>query len=381
MKKQILSILLAILMIFSMIALMACDFNLSKYICIHEWSDWNIVGQGDCETPGLIRRECEKCGATDEEKTLPTGKHIYEDYNCIYCGLTSVECFEFTYLQESDSYSIRAKSTNNLPGVIFLPSFYNNKPVTTIDNYAFEDCIDLKSMVISNSITSIGDYAFYDCSSLTSVVIPDSVTSIGHGILFGTAYNNDKSNWEDYVLYVNNHLIGSNHNISGNYAIKEGTISVAKYAFNLCGLLESVYIPESVISIGEGAFALVLSDGLTNITVNENNQHYKSIDGSLYSKDGKKLIQYAGDKEDTSFEIPDNVTYIGKAAFYNYSSLAEIIIPDSVTSIDDYAFDNCRSLTDVYYAGTEEEWKAISIGSGNTYLTNATIHYNYVPEE
>jgi hypothetical protein len=34
----------------------------------------------------------------------------------------------------------------------------------------------------------------------------------------------------------------------------------------------------------------------------------------------------------------------------------------------------------VYYTGSEAEWAKISIDDYNSYLTNATIHYNYVPE-
>lgn len=347
MNKQIFSVLFVILMIVSMITLTACDINLSKYLCVHKWSDWDIVEQGDCENAGLIRRKCEKCGAIDEEKTLPKGEHKYENYNCVHCSLTSEVCFEFTYLQESDSYSIKAKSANNLPSAISLPSFYNDKTVTTIEEYAFKDCSSITSVIIPDSITSIGDYAFYYCSSLTNIVIPDSVTRIGYGILFGTAYYNDTNNWENNVLYVNNHLVESNRNISGNYAIKEGTISIAKYVFHWCGLLESVYIPESVVSIGDLAFALVESYGLTNITVDENNQYYKSVNGNLYSKDGKKLIQYAGGNKDTSFEIPSDVTTIGAAAFYLCGNLTEVIIPDSVTTIDKFAFESAESITKI----------------------------------
>lgn len=51
--------------------------------------------------------------------------------------------------------------------------------VTSIGNYAFEDCTGLTSITISNSVTSIGDNTFYGCASLTSVTIPNSVTSIG----------------------------------------------------------------------------------------------------------------------------------------------------------------------------------------------------------
>ena len=45
-----------------------------------------------------------------------------------------------------------------------------------------------------------------------------------------------------------------------------------------------------------------------------------------------------------------------------------------MTKIDSYAFNECSSLTDVYYAGTKEQWNNISIRSYNTPLTSASIH-------
>ena len=77
-----------------------------------------------------------------------------------------------------------------------------------------------------------------------------------------------------------------------------------------------------------------------------------------------------------SVTIGNSVESIGEGAFSGCRSLESVVIPDSVTSIGWNAFYSCSSLTDVYYGGSEAEWKAISIGSGNTPLTNATIHYN-----
>ena len=78
--------------------------------------------------------------------------------------------------------------------------------------------------------------------------------------------------------------------------------------------------------------------------------------------------------------IPGSVTSIGPYAFSDCSSLASVTIPEGVTSIGDFAFYGCSGLTDVYYGGSEVQWKNISIEYGNDPLTNATIHYGLIPE-
>lgn len=58
---------------------------------------------------------------------------------------------------------------------------YETEGVTSIGNYAFQDCSSLTLITIPNSVTSIAYQAFTGCSSLTSIVIPNSVTEIGWG--------------------------------------------------------------------------------------------------------------------------------------------------------------------------------------------------------
>ena len=75
--------------------------------------------------------------------------------------------------------------------------------------------------------------------------------------------------------------------------------------------------------------------------------------------------------------IPDTVVSISENAFRRFYALESITIPNSVSSIDRSAFIDCYDLNTVYYQGTEEEWKKISIdGYGNDALTNAQIIYN-----
>ena len=227
--------------------------------------------------------------------------------------------------------------------------------VTSVGDWAFYDCRSLTNITIPNSTTSIGDSAFYDCRSLTNVTIPNSTTSIGD-----SAFNNCRS--------LNSVEIGDSVTLIGDWAfydcrsltsivIEGNVISIGDYAFSKCISLASVTIGDSVTSIGDYAFSYC--ERLTNINVSENNTAYKSMDGDLYTKDGKTLIQYAIGKTATSFAIPDIVNLIGDRAFSDCISLTSIVIDGNVISIGDSAFSKCISLVSVTIGDS-----VISIGDG-----------------
>ena len=70
---------------------------------------------------------------------------------------------------------------------------------------------------------------------------------------------------------------------------------------------------------------------------------------------------------------------IGEYAFAECAALTSITIPKSVTSIERRAFRHCTGLTDIYYLGNEADWANITIDSGNSNFSSATVHYNYIP--
>ena len=210
--------------------------------------------------------------------------------------------------------------------------------VTSIGYKAFDDCTSLTSVTIPDSVTSIGDWAFSYCTSLTSVTLPDSVTRIG-----------------ERAFYYCTSLT--------SVTIPDSVTSIGEFAFSGCTSLTSVTIPDSVTSIGGWAFYECTS--LTSVTIPDS---VTSIGNGAFK----------GCTSLTSVTIPGSVTRIGVGAFASCTSLTSVTIPDSVTRIGKQAFDYCTSLTDVYYAGSEAQWKAISISSaGNNDLLTANIHYNY----
>ena len=123
-------------------------------------------------------------------------------------------------------------------------------------------------------------------------------------------------------------------------------VRIGSDAFENCEAITTVSIPNTVKSVGEAAF--VRCSSLTSIDVAGDNEYLQSIDGSLYTKDGKTLIWYARGNQDKSFKIPDHVETITGWAFYGCTTLENITIPSSITNISRYAFRECASLTTIY---------------------------------
>ena len=117
--------------------------------------------------------------------------------------------------------------------------------------------------------------------------------------------------------------------LSGAYSVKEGTRIICDNAFTWCRSLSDIVIPDSVTSIGIGAF--FNCSFLSNIVIPDS---VTSIGGAAFFTCGSL----------SSIVIPDSVTSIGRNVFQGCSSLSEIVIPDSVTSIGIGAFGGCTSL-------------------------------------
>ena len=224
----------------------------------------------------------------------------------------------------------------------------------------------IKTVKIQNGVTSIGDYAFDNCTSLTSIEIPSGVTSIGDGAF---AYCTSLTSIEipSGVTSIRDHAFDNCTSLT-SIEIPSGVTSIGNSAFKNCTSLASIEIPSSVTSIGNEAFAyctnltsIEIPSGVTSIenyafsnctslnsiNVDKDNQSYSSEDGILFDKEKKKLITYPAGKKEKEYNIPSSVTSIGAGTFYGCRSLTRIEIPSSVTSIECLAFYGCTSLTSI----------------------------------
>lgn len=257
----------------------------------------------------------------------------------------------FEYTEFEDGYEI--KGTPFIVGVMMskkkfenmvleIPSEYNGKPIVAIadeaflgnvylnkviipdtvrviGNGAFSDCMTLFECNIPSSVTVIGDAAFKNCSYL-KVSIPEGVTTIGTEAFYHTMIYDEKGLFPDVFDFV-----------------MDTSIFIRTE-------LNELRIPSTVTSIGEGAFGCTTS--IVKFDVDENNPAYKSIDGVLYTKDGKNLLQYPLASSALRYSLSDDVENIGNYAFAEADHLENINISEnsSLKRVGIFAFTSCDLL-------------------------------------
>lgn len=272
-----------------------------------------------------------------------------------------------------------------------LDSVYISEGVCSIGDMAFSGCGRLKSIKIPQSVTSIGNSAFSGCTGLTSIIIPESVTSIGDGAFDGC------NAFPEGVLYINDILYeyfgqmpqdtsitvrdGTTRIASGAFScytgwtsisiiIPESVTSIGDGAFYGC-ILKSITIPKSVTSIGDRAFDLIDTLYWDNTYCDYSHFSYNKIvfgdnyikhrglefargtewynslpDGPVYLDNW--LVGYKGIIPDnTQIDIKEGTIGIATQAFYSYEdsedegTITSVTIPESVTTIEHGAFFGC----------------------------------------
>ena len=281
--------------------------------------------------------------------------------------------------------------------------------VEAIGYSAFGECNNISYVILPNSLTKIDNYAFYNCSKLNEVIcfadnVPTTASNVFYNSPIASATLNVPSAsvdlykasapWKDfaritppyvngwnvsidgfnYFLYPDSHTaeLNNKNSCSGEldiptevsykgqtYAVNGMIIS----AFSDCTQLTKVRIPKTIDHVVHhvlsedpyiaGAVSPYYMNPFTGCTalesieVDEENPIFSSEGGVLFNKDKTRLYGYPAGARQTSYTIPESITWFGDNAFANNQYLTTLTIPNSVTRLGSAVCSGCANLKSV----------------------------------
>ena len=287
-----------------------------------------------------------------------------------------------------------------------VPSEYKGLPVKAIANTAFKGALLIAKLTIPNTVTFIEEGTLSPLrSTLTTLVTPFIGQSADEeaaylGEMFGVGDVTGKNMTSYYApkfksLTITNQKKLPNGVLAGCDTLETLVLENCQElgASSLSGLekLTSITLPDGLLKIGRGALghntslsSLAIPDSVTTIegqafvdlafetfalpknlesftyyqdmpnlkewVISSDNEHFKVIDGVLYSKDETVLVNFPEAKDATSFALRETVTTIGQYAFF-MTNVGTLDL-SHVNSVEGYAFYACTAMQEAHFGSS-----------------------------
>lgn len=265
-----------------------------------------------------------------------------------------------------------------------------------IPAYAFYNCFYVSQISLAGTVKEIGAGAFEGCSGILELNGTESVERIGERAFFGSSYGGEKLT---SVVEIGDMAFA--YSAVKRILLPTTLRHIGKLAFAYT-LIDMVTFPKEIESIGSNAFFGCNALTSVNFTANEpcdigsllfttvdesgtvyysnaeiwvpNGEAYRAYRRQVYLRDyaasiypasakektgyvvqGNVLLGYIGDEKLTAVNVPDGVKEIADFAFYNCSTIVDVMMPEGFEKIGEYAFYNCTSVKNLYVPSTLRE--------------------------
>ncbi len=249
--------------------------------------------------------------------------------------------------------------------------------VKTIGDLAFFAEGQLERVILPEGVTDINVNSFTGMASLKSITLPKSLKNVGTSAfgycneLTDVWYGGVKEDWEKIAIAEENDPL-----LRARKHYSDGQEELLTIASGECGK-------------EDGTVTWTL-DGLGTLHITGKGQLAAAtqiVFGSSYVV----TSPWWENRDDIRrIVIDEGITYLPFRIFQDCENLESVVIPITMISvgIDQWAFYNDRSLTDVYFRGTESQWKLVTIRTAKVplsaaddkndlYIKKATVHYEY----
>ena len=288
------------------------------------------------ETPKEESKEKPKedpAPAASPAKWSPNGK--------VLTGYTLPDDFSGTLVLPTDrEYMVSAQA---FQGENRIKQLVIPKNVLEIYAGAFQNCSNLTSVTIESTSTKLGSGLFRECKKLVSVYFPDGISEIPASTFFGC------------------------ESLQG-IALPESIKKIGNSAFENCLALESIALPAHLTKIGNYSFQktglteIVFPKQLASVGINSFSQNQKLKDitfsnGTVTVNLGNGAFSHC--ESLNTVILRGNITSL-PASLFQYSEINTLYIPATVDCIDMMAFDCDTPPKNIYFAGSQSEWDALS---------------------
>lgn len=259
-------------------------------------------------------------------------------FSCLVIGLASMNVYADEEYIDGDgtvwSYAIQPSSAiypgavcirgcTNIPedGVLKIPSSINGIDVELINIYAFDHNTSINEVILPEGIKWLGGGAFMYCSNLRKINFPDSLEQIG-GNCFQSCGFTELVLPENMTAKIGDQAFGANQDL------KKVTIS------------NNLELDASIAKV------FWYCTDLEEYIVTGNADHYRVVDGVLYSSDMKEILAYPMAHREAEYTIPAGVEIIGDYCF-DQCRLTNIELPQGLKTIGNHSFQTCMFLRSI----------------------------------
>ena len=196
------------------------------------------VEQSECMIPAIQHKNAITRGAVEPTETDPG---YSGDRYCPDCNTVLEKGYTY-WIEDNLTWKLYEDGTLNISGTGAMKNYIygNNKSPARLN-------LSVTSIVIEEGVTSIGDYAFENCDNLTSITIPGNVESIGESAFYSCDNLTDVT-LQDGVKSIGDAAFIWCNNLT-NIVLPNSITSIGDWAFKDCTSLTSIKIPSSVTSI------------------------------------------------------------------------------------------------------------------------------------
>lgn len=318
----------------------------------------------------------------------------------IACGLLFVALSLFGYHTQTDLLKVKADtasavwtvedgtlvSYNGTEREVVIPEIYEGQTITKIGenafaentalirvempdtvkeiaDYAFYNCKSLASVQLSSSLESLGTWAFGYCEKIENIDLPNGLKTIGSATFYGCSELNGII-MPDTVTSIGTHSFRGCFDLS-QVVLSSSLKTIPYRAFSGCNKLLHITLPEGLTSIGDEAF---YQSGINKITFPTSFESL-GVRAFYQCKNLTEVIALGLTevKEEAFFGCVGlkkvdfgtaTTKTIDKKAFYDCSSLKEIVFPKTLKEIGESAFENCPQIEELSFPET-----LVSIGA------------------